>query len=48
MNYLLMAIRDPVEMLMNIRHLNSSFIAVNNYKKDVYEAFTEQVVRPIC
>jgi len=48
MNYFLMAVKDPVEMLMNIRHLNSSHVAVDNYKKDVYEAFTESVVRPIC
>lgn len=48
MNYLLMAVRDPVEMLMNIRHLNSAHVAVNNYKKDVYDSFTKYCVRPIC
>lgn len=48
MNYLLMAIRDPVEMLANIRHLNSAHVAVNNYKHDIYKSFTERVVRPIC
>lgn len=48
MNYLLMAIRDPVEMLMNIRHLNSAHVAVNNYKKDVYNSFTKYCVLPIC
>jgi hypothetical protein len=48
MNYFLMAVKDPVEMLTNIRHLNSEHVAVDNYKKDVYEAFTESVVRPIC
>jgi hypothetical protein len=35
-------------MLLNIRHLNSAHVAVNNYKKDIYEAFTKHVVRPIC
>jgi hypothetical protein len=48
MNYLLMAIRDPVEMLHNIRHLNSAHVAVNNYKHDIYNTFTKYVVRPIC
>ena len=48
MNYLLMAIRDPVEMLQHIRHLNSAHVAVNNYKKDVYDSFTKYCVRPIC
>jgi hypothetical protein len=43
-----MAIRDPVEMLMNIRHLCSAHVAVNNYKKDVYDSFTKFCVRPIC
>lgn len=48
MNYLLMAIRDPIEMLEHIRHLNSPHIAVYNYKKDIYDAFTKHVVQPIC
>lgn len=43
-----MAIRDPIDMLLNIRHLNSAHVAVNNYKKDIYDAFTKHVVRPIC
>lgn len=48
MNYLLMAVRDPIEMLMNIRHLNSAHIAVKNYKADIYASFTQHVVQPIC
>lgn len=39
MNYYLMALQDPLEMLQNIRHLSSPQVAIDNYKKDVYENF---------
>ena len=48
MNYFLMAIRDPLDMLYNIKHLANAQIAVNNYKKEVYRAFTKNVVHPVC
>ena len=41
MNYFLMALRDPLDMLYNIRHLQNPQSAVDFYKKEVYEAFTE-------
>ena len=43
-----MALQDPLEMLANIRHLNSPQVAIDNYKKDVYEVFTKAVTFPIC
>ena len=48
MNYFLMALRDPLDMLYNIRHLQNPQSAVDFYKKEVYEAFTENVTKPIC
>lgn len=48
MNYYLIALQDPIEMLQNIRHLSSPQVAIDNYKKDVYETFTKSVVHPIC
>jgi hypothetical protein len=35
-------------MLKNLRHLTSPQIAIDNYKKDVFEAFSESVIYPIC
>jgi len=48
MNYYLMALQDPLEMLQNIRHLSSPQVAIDNYKKDVYEVFQKNVIYPIC
>ena len=48
MNYFLMALKDPLDMLQNIKHLSSPLIAISNYKNEIYEAFTKNVVAPIC
>ena len=48
MNYFLVSLADPIDMLHHIQHLQSPLVAVDNYKKDVYEAFTKQIVSPIC
>ena len=48
MNYYLMALHDPLDMLQNVRHLGSPQIAVDNYKKDIYECFSKSVIHPIC
>lgn len=48
MNYYLMALKDPLDMLYNIKHLQNPQEAVDNYKKEIYEAFTENVTKPIC
>jgi|TARA_B110000285_G_C15111451_1_gene611353 hypothetical protein len=47
-NYFLMALNDPIDMLWNVKHLESPNVAVDNYKKEVYTAFTERVIKPIC
>ena len=48
MNYYLMALKDPLDMLYNIKHLQNPQTAVDNYKREIYQAFTENVVHPIC
>lgn len=48
LNYFLMALNDPIEMLWNIRHLEEPNVAIDNYKKDIYRAMTEKVIKPIC
>lgn len=48
MNYYLMALQDPIEMLANARHLSSPQVAIDNYKKDIYETFSKSVTHPIC
>ena len=48
MNYFLMAMKDPLDMLYNIKHLSSPQIAVNNFKNELYESFTKHVIIPIC
>lgn len=47
-NYFLMALNDPIDMLWNVKHLEEPNIAVDNYKKEVYRAFTDRVVKPTC
>ncbi len=48
LNYFLMALNDPIEMLWNIKHLEEPNVAIDNYKKDIYIAMTDKVVKPIC
>jgi len=48
MNYFLMALKDPLDMIYNIKHLASPQIAIDNYKNEIYESFTKHVVAPIC
>ncbi len=48
LNYFLMAMNDPLDMLINIRHLESSHVAIDNYKKEIYNAFSQNVTSPIC
>jgi len=43
-----MAMNDPLDMLINIRHLESSHVAIDNYKKEIYNAFSQNVTSPIC
>ena len=48
MNYYLMALKDPLDMLSNTRHLSNPIIAIDNYKREIYDMFTKNVVQPIC
>lgn len=48
MNYFLMALNDPLQMLWNIKHLESPNVAIDNYKREIYKAFTDNVIKPIC
>jgi hypothetical protein len=43
-----MALNDPLEMLWNVRHFEEPNVAVDNYKRDIYEAFTDRVLKPIA
>lgn len=46
--YFLVALRDPLLMLQNIKHLETQQIAVDNYKKEIFDAFTKRITIPIC
>ena len=48
LNYFLMALNDPAEMLINIKHLESPHVAIDNYKKEIYQSFTMNITAPIC
>ncbi len=48
MNFFLLSLNDPLEMLINIKHLETSQIAIDNYKKEIYQGFSDNVVKPIC
>ena len=39
LNYFLMALNDPLEMLWNVKHLETPNIAVDNYKREINKAF---------
>jgi hypothetical protein len=43
-----MALNDPLDMLVNIKHLDSAQTAVDNYKKEIYSAFTTNIITPLC
>ena len=48
LNYFLMALNDPLDMLWNVKHLEQPNIAVDNYKKEIYKAFSDKVIKPVC
>lgn len=47
-NYFLLALNDPMQMLWNVKHLARPNIAVDNYKREVYAAFSSKVIKPVC
>jgi hypothetical protein len=48
LNYFLMALNDPIQMLWNVKHLSEPNIAVDNYKKEIYQSFSNKIIKPIC
>ena len=48
LNYFLMALNDPLLMLWNTKHLETPNIGVDNYKKEIYRAFSDKVLKPVC
>lgn len=48
LNYFLMAVNDPIEMLWNVKHGEEPNVVVDNYKKEIYKAFSDKIVKPIC
>jgi hypothetical protein len=42
-----MALSDPLEMLIHIRHLESPHVAVDNYKREIYEALSANFIAPV-
>jgi hypothetical protein len=48
LNYLTMAMSDPLEMLINIRHQESPYVAIDNYKKEIYKEFTQNITMKVC
>ena len=43
-----MSMSDPIDMLINIKHLESPHVAIDNYKREIYQAFNKSVTEPIC
>jgi len=48
LNYFLLATSDPLDMLWNVKHLEQPNVAVDNYKKEIYRAFQDKIIKPIC
>ena len=43
-----MAVNDPIEMLWNVKHAEEANVVVDNYKKEIYKAFSDKIIKPIC
>ena len=43
-----MALNDPLEMLWNTKHMETPNIVVDNYKREIYRAFADKIIKPIC
>lgn len=43
-----MALNDPLEMLWNTKHMETPNIVVDNYKREIYSAFADKIIKPIC
>lgn len=43
-----MSMSDPLEMMINIKHLESPLVAIDNYKKEIYGEFSKNITMKIC
>ena len=43
-----MALNDPLQMLWNVKHTSEANTVVDNYKREVFKAFSSKVIKPIC
>lgn len=48
LNYLTMAVSDPLEMMINIKHHESPLVAIDNYKREIYKEFNQNITMKIC
>ena len=48
LNYFLMALSDPLKMLLNVKHLSEPNVCVDNYKNEVFKAFSSKIIKPVC
>ncbi len=39
---------DPLDMLVNIKHQESPYVAIDNYKKEIYKNFNENITTRVC
>jgi hypothetical protein len=43
-----MAVSDPLEMMINIKHHESPLVAIDNYKREIYKEFNQNITMKIC
>lgn len=43
-----MCMNDPLEMLINVKHHESPFVAIDNYKKEIYKEFSSNITMKVC
>lgn len=48
LNYFLMALNDPLDMLKGVRHLETGYIAIDNYKKEIFQSVTNNIIAPVA
>ena len=46
--YVCQALHDPIQMLRNVKHLESPNIAINNYKNYITKTFDKVIVQNLC
>ena len=43
-----MALNDPLDMLKGVRHLETGYVAIDNYKKEIYQSVTNNIIAPVA